>query len=216
MKTADLIALFRRESDDRVKNPYLWDDPDVVEYLAEAEREAAQRANLIRDTEEFPVKAGDTTIDIGALVYDIQYAELCMADGTFVRISPTSRDTLDAERPGWRRKTDRPSGYIHDDKTLLFDAIVSEDCTLYIEYFRFPKKPLKDDSDIPEIAEAHHEHLVDWALHRAFGRPDADGFDPARSAAANDRFTAYFGKPKNADLRRRQNKDRPHRNRVHP
>lgn len=67
MKTADLIALFRRESDDR-SSPYLCDDPDVVEYLAEAEREAAQRANMIRDTEEFPVKAGDTTIDIGALV----------------------------------------------------------------------------------------------------------------------------------------------------
>lgn len=214
MKLADLIALFRRESDDRVK-PYLFPDDDVIDYLAEAEREAAQRGNLIRDTEEFPIKAGDTTLDIGALIYDIQYSELMLSDGTFAKIVPTDRDTLDADRPGWRRRTDRPSAYIHDDKTLLLDAIADQDCSLYLEFYRLPEDPLKDDSDEPEIAAAHHEHLVDWALYRAFGRPDADGYDPTRADKAEGRFSAYFGKSKNADLRRRQNKNRPHRNRSH-
>lgn len=214
MNLSALIQRFRREADDKVK-PYLWSDPDVTDYLNDAEAEAARRANLIRDSREIDVSAGDTTVEIGAAIYDIQYAELTFADGTFARLRPTDRETLTANNPRWRSETKKPESFIHDEKSLAFDGILSEDATLYLEFYRTPEVPMASESSSPEIAEQHHDRLVDGALAMAFSRPDADGFDPNRAKEADARFTAYFGKPKTADLRRRQNKNTPHRNRVH-
>jgi hypothetical protein len=64
----------------------------------------------------------------------------------------------------------------------------------------------------PEIHQAHHEHLLQWALHKAFGIPDSDGFDPGRSALAERAFTAYFGPMPDSDLRRETRSDVPHHN----
>lgn len=71
---------------------------------------------------------------------------------------------------------------------------------------------MQDDDDEPEIAEVHHINLLDWVLFRAYSKPDADAFDPNRSADSMKSFSDYFGKRGTADLRRRQNANRPHRN----
>ena len=75
--------------------------------------------------------------------------------------------------------------------------------------------PMKAFTDVPEIHEAHHDGLIQWALHKAFGKPDADLFDAAKSNEAEAAFTRQFGKRPTADLRKRQNANRPHRNRLH-
>ena len=118
-------------------------------------------------------------------------------------------------RPGWRSRNERPTHYVLDDKRLIVSALPDQDYTLYIEFFRTPGKALQNDSDTPEIAEAHHLNLLDWVLHVAYSKPDADAFNPNKSAESEASFTAYFGKRPNADLRRRQNANRPHRNRLH-
>ena len=56
---------------------------------------------------------------------------------------------------------------------------------------------------------ASHQHLVYWALHRAFSQPDSDGFDPQRAATAEATFTGYFGARPDADLRRATRHDVP-------
>ena len=83
--------------------------------------------------------------------------------------------------------------------------------TLQMEVYRLPMLSLAD-SDTPEIHEAHHEHLVQWALHRAFSIPDTEAFDPARAASAEATFTRYFGLLPDSDLRRRTREDVPHHN----
>ena len=62
--------------------------------------------------------------------------------------------------------------------------------------------PLVNDADKPEINQAHHRHLVHWALHRAFSKPDSETIDPTRAATAEAAFTRYFGPSPDADLRR--------------
>jgi len=64
----------------------------------------------------------------------------------------------------------------------------------------------------PELNGAHHRHLVKWALHRGYEKPDAETFDPAKSARALAEFEDYFGVRPDASNRKRANASRPHRN----
>ncbi len=214
MNLSELINAFRTQSQDKVR-PYLWPDDELAPWFSEADKEAAIRSRLINDSEEFTVKAGDTTIDLPKELFDIQYAELRAADGTAKEITGTDRQTLNALRPGWRTKSEPPVDYIHDDKTLMFGAVADADYTLYLEFFRTPKRALREEGDESEINDQHHLNLVDWVLFRAYGKPDPDTQNPGKSEDAEGRFTAYFGKRPDADLRRRQNANRPHRNRIH-
>lgn len=214
MNLRKLIDQFRIKAQDKVR-PYLWPDDELAPWFSEAEKEGAIRAKLIRGSDEFMITAGEASVDLPSSLFDIQYAELRADDGTVKEITGTDRLTLDALRPGWRSANEKPVFYIHDDKTLILGAVPDADYTLYIEFFRTPDSPLEADSDEPEIAEQHHIHLVDWVEFRAYEKPDADTMNPGKSKDGEERFSAYFGKRPNADLRRRQNANRPHRNRLH-
>ncbi len=209
-----LIDLFRIRSQDKVR-PYLWPDDELAPWFSEAEKEAAIRSRLIHDSEEFTVKTGETTVDLPGSLFDIQYAELRYGDGTAREITGTDRQTLNSSRPGWRTKVEPPVDYIHDDKALVFGAVADADCTLYLEFYRIPREALEGDDDAPEISENHHMNLVDWVLFRAYSKPDPDTQNPGKAEDAEGRFIAYFGARPDADLRRRQNANRPHRNRIH-
>lgn len=66
--------------------------------------------------------------------------------------------------------------------------------TLHVEGYRVPLKALENDTDKPEIHEAHHRHLAHWALHRASPSPIPKPSTP-RAATAEAAFTRYFGFP---------------------
>ena len=87
--------------------------------------------------------------------------------------------------------------------------------TLYLEFFRIPARRVSCMDSRFEINEIHHLHLVDWVLHKAYSKPDVDTLNPGKAKDAEGRFIASFGKRPSADLRRRQNANRPHRNRLH-
>lgn len=214
MTLEEAVRDFRVSTEDTVK-PYLWKDDDLLPWFAEAEEEAAIRGKLIHDTDEFQVSAGETKIDLPAGLFDIQFAELVDASGQRFEITGATRRDLDKFRPGWRSRTERPICYIHDDKSLMLSAIPDMDYTLYVEFYRTPANRISSFSSKFEISEIHHGHLVDWVKHKAYGKPDADTFDPGRSAAAEAEFTRYFGRRPDASLRRKQGANRPHRNGVH-
>lgn len=215
MNLRELIKQFRVLSKDMVRK-YLWPDEELIPWFAEAEKEAAQRARLIRDSDEITLSIGDKSCDLPSGMFDVQYAELRAVDGTVYEIHATDHVELTATRPGWRTKTDRPREFIDNgDGTLTLGYVCDAEYTLYVEGFRTPKNPLSSESDEPEIAEDHHSKLVDWVFFRAYSKPDVDTLNPGKSADGEDRFTKHFGKRLNADLRRRQNASRPHRNRCH-
>lgn len=214
MNLGEMITRFRIQAGDTVKK-YLWPDDELSPWFSEAEKEAAIRGRLIRRSEEIAIAVGDTVLDLPKGLFDIQYAELRAADGTAYEIKAIDHAALDALRPGWRAKSARPQEFIHNDKALQLGSVSDGAYTLFIEFFREPKRALESASDAPEINETHHIHLIDWVLHKAYSKPDAETMNPGKAAESEDRFTRYFGKRPSADLRRRHNASRPHRNRVH-
>lgn len=220
MNLEQLIQQFRVDADD-LAQPYLWPDDWVAPWLTEAVSEAAVRGRLIYETAdpaicEIAVTAGVATYPLHKSLYELEHLRFkATGSTTSDRVHLKTREELDHIRPDWRDRTDsRPRFAIQDDTRITLVDRPSVDGTLFVEGYRVPLRPLVNDSDKPEINEAHHRHLVHWALHRAFSKPDADAADPARAAKAEAQFTAYFGLPPDADLRRSTRHDETQTNKI--
>lgn len=209
MNLEQLIRQFRIDADDLVANPPLWEDEWIAEWLTEAQAQAAIRGRLLFEASdpaicEIAVTAGTATYQLHKTLYELEHLRFKAAGASCSeRVHLKTREELDRIRPGWRDRTDsRPCFAIQDDTRITLVERPSVAGTLYVEGYRLPLRALVNDNDKPEINEAHHRHLVHWALHKAFSKPDADAADPTRAKTAEAEFTAYFGPLPDADLRR--------------
>lgn len=216
MTLTELIRRFRVLAKDTVDNPYMASDADVIMWLNDAEREAAIRARLIRDhlTQDVTRIAyvADTQVyQLHPAVFELINVRLVRPDGK--RGNPIYLRTpewLDRNVPHWREDPIRyrhDNFAIQDDRNLQLLTEYEAGDVITLECYRVPLEPMRNGGDEPEIHPMHHEHLVQWALHRAFSVPEADLFDPNRSKDAEDEFTRYFGIRPDADARRATRSD---------
>lgn len=217
MNLGSLIRRFRALANDRVE-PYLWPAPDLADWFNDAQAQACVRGRLLPEDSNqamcrIALEPGRTTYRLHAKVYEIISLRLRPAGGG--RPAPLalkSREWLDAALPGWREDPNPPRFAIQSDTALRVVGAVAAGDVLELEAYRLPLQALCSDGDVPEIHEAHHAHLVQWVLHRAFSMPDAETFDPRRAQLAEGAFTAYFGPLPDADLRRTARVDQTHHN----
>lgn len=220
MNLEQLIQQFRIDAHDLQPPPFC--EPEwVAAWLTEAQAEAAIRGRLLFEAAdpaicEIAVTAGVATYPLHNSLYELEHLRFkATGSTTSDRVHLKTREELDHIRPDWRDRTDsRPRFAIQDDTRITLVDRPSVDGTLFVEGYRVPLKPLVNDSDKPEINEAHHRHLVHWALHKAFSVPDGELFDPNRSTLSERAFTAYFGPSPDADLRRATRSDAPQTNKV--
>ncbi|MDP9895378.1 hypothetical protein J2W32_004476 [Variovorax boronicumulans] len=229
MTLAELIASFRVDSDDKARSQgggqgdLLWPDADVARWFGEAEEEAAIRKRLLFDDftlaiVRIDVLAGQSSYALDSRMFEVSKARLLNATtGRHLEdLYITTREALDQHCRTWRDDRRRPGFFIQDDTRIVLPGIVDRAYTLRLEGYRTPLDPITADSDpegtTPEISAIHHRFLVHWVLHRAYGKQDADTFDPNRSAEALARFEQYFGLRPDADLRKDQQADQPHHN----
>lgn len=207
MNLEQLIASFRVDADDLVE-PFLFQSEWVAGWLTEAQSEAAIRGRLILEDADpavcqIAVTAGVASYELHRSVYEI--ADLRFMPASASRPTPlplVTREWLDDKRPGWRDNCKGLSFAIQSDHRLRIVGVPNTDGVLHLEAYRVPLKALDNDTDKPELSEAHHRHLVYWALHRAFSRPDSETIDPQRADRALEAFTRYFGLAPDSDLRR--------------
>lgn len=218
MTLEDMIRRFRVAARDTVE-PFLFPTEDVIDWLNEAQNEACIRARLIREDEleavcSIALTPGTHTYALNPLVYEIISLWIKPASGRKRPVKLRSREWLDHHLPEWR-ECPRPAEIaIQDDTTVRIVGAVEAGDTLELECYRLPRRPMVNDTDKPEIHEAHHLHLVQWALHRAFSIPDTEAFDAARADRAEAAFTRYFGPSPDADLRRSTRHDEVQTNKV--
>ena len=207
MNLEQLIQQFRIDADDLVQ-PYLWPDEWVAPWLTEAVSEAAVRKRLLYEASnpavcQIAVAASAATHDLHKSLFELVHLRFQATGATTSSVvTIKAREELDRIRPGWRDETGTPRHAIQDDTRITLVPRPEVAGTLHVEGYRVPLKALENDTDKPEIHEAHHRHLVHWALHRAFTKPDSETIDPQRAATAEAAFTRYFGPSPDADLRR--------------
>lgn len=216
MTLEELIRRFRVLAMDKAQ-PYLFADEDVIDWLNDAQRQACIRGRLLREDAnpavcEIALTPGQRTYPLHKSVYEIINARIVPVSGRSRPVFLASREWLDENMPGWRDDHGPAEFAIQDDTSIRVSGAITAGDKLAIECYRTPLKLLANDTDKPEIHEAHHEHLIQWALHKAFSVVDAETFDAQRSERAENEFTRYFGTLPDSDLRRVTRIDVPHHN----
>ena len=219
MTLEQLIQQFRVDADDLVQ-PYLSPDDWVAPWLTEAVSVAAVRGRLLYEAAnaavcQIAVAASAATHELHKSLFELVHLRFqATGAATSSVLSIKAREELDRIRPGWRDETGTPRYAVQDDTRITLVPRPEVAGTLHVEGYRLPLKALANDTDKPEIHEAHHRHLVHWALHRAFTKPDSETIDPTRAATAEAAFTRYFGPSPDADLRRSTRHDEVQTNKV--
>ena len=216
MNLEQLQASFYEDAHDKEERKF-WSLDVVASHLSEAQEEAAIRGRLLYFDDEFgevATTAGTASYRLDQRIFEIVHASWAPAGTTrFDRLYIASVEEMDSRCSDWRsERSHRPEYLIHMDTQVRLPGVQTRDGTLKLEGYRLPMGDMKNDGDRPEIHEANHVNLLDWALHKAFSMPDSDGFDPGRSAAHEDKFTRRFGPLPDSDMRRSTRADEVQRN----
>lgn len=221
MTGQELVRKFRELSQDEV-TPYLWEDDFVLDCLNEGEREAADRARILYDDSlDVTVTAGQARYAVDPRIIDIERAALT-AEGS--RRMPLRLKLFDRLELDWKTPPrtcheaglpwDGPFGLVWDGNGMVeIVATPRRNGVLSLGAYRLPLAWFDWDGT-PEIPEAHHMGLVDWALFRAFSIPDADEANERLAAFYLDRFERNFGRQVDARKRRTRRADKPHVNKL--
>lgn len=213
MNLEQLEASFREDTHD-YEGKNFWSSEVIASHLSEAEEEGAIRMRLLPDVLEIDTDPTRSVYPLNNRFFEIIHAAWAPAGTTrFEALYQTSIENLDGLRCDWRtERVARPEYLVHNDTNVRLAGVMRRAGTLQIEGYRLPRRPLKQPQDRPEINEAHHRHLVNWALYRGFSKVDAECFDPNRAALAYAAFERYFGLRPDAELNKWTRRDVPHHN----
>ena len=211
MDAAGLIRIFRQRADDTAE-PYLWQDVDLFAWATEAEREACVRARLIWDeTSAFltlPLVPGQVVYAIDQRIDHIERVAVTLDAGGRPRdLCLIGIDRIH-ESTDWAPGVGRPDFAARVRNSLHLWPAPNQTGTFSIACYRHPLAAMEVDSDEPEIAEEHHESLVDWMLYRAYSTKDSEAEDQQRAAQALARFTGNFGERNSANVIRKHRERR--------
>lgn len=217
MTLQDLIRRFRVLAKDTIE-PCLWSAENITDWLNDAQAQACIRGRLIREDSlvsvcQISLNSLEYRYRLHPSVYELINVRLIPVSGDkprFLRL--VSREWLDAEYPDWRDSQEPAAFVIQDDTRIRVVGVFETGDLIRMECYRLPMVAMVNDDDTPEIHRSHHEHLIQWALHKAFSIPDTESVDPTRSALAEAAFTRYFGILPDSDMRRSTREDVPHHN----
>jgi len=215
MELQGLIDLCRQRADDAVA-PYHVTDEALAGFASEAEREAATRARLIRDTTtpyytSYPILVDTQTYELDPIINAIDSAVFFptgSARGS--KVTLCGMDKIE-DNCDWTNRTARePCSLVHLETPNSFYLWPRPSAagTLQLAVYRNPILDLEDPDDEPEIPYTHHDGLVAWMLYRVYSTKDSELEDPSRASAAYTEFESRFGPRPTADVLRRHRERR--------
>lgn len=213
----DLHDYFRSQVFDE-KEPFLWSESEVYQYMDDAQDMFCRLVQGIADAStpaiiQVHATAGDFFVDIDPRVLKIRemqrtsdYRSITLInfeDVTFGTIQVAPEQNSDYGLTNNLYRLDNSTGLTRavvegmepDKLRLIPGADVDYDFTLIVY-----REPLNDITQ--EYAEAspnpqleidfeHRLHLVDWMKALAYQKQDADTFDKSKAAESEARFRAY-------------------------
>lgn len=212
MKVEDFIVKFRAAVFDHSVPPF-WSGEEIVSYLNEAAQEACERARLIEDRSvSLTTVLGQDTYNLHPSVFEIKRLTFRGRP-----LDETSVEELDCDSPGWESRSGVPRCFIFEQSSgvqppkvrLVPTPTMAEPISLTV--YRGPMLCLMAGSptDQPEIPERFHDRLMDWVMHRAYLKQDAETFDPNKAAASFALFVQSFGERPDANVQRKHRDKRP-------
>ena len=181
----------------------LWTTEELLHFANEAIREVAIRTLCIRDSgrdeadvTSYAVTAGENTITVDPRILRIK--RVWWNDTVLVA---DSEKFLDECSNTWRTNTtDEPSAFVLErtSRNLQLVGVPTVDGTIKLDVVRLPLASI--ETGVPEIPQQYLADCLDWILHLAYLKNDADTSNPTLSAAFANMFEAKVG-PRPSDLR---------------
>lgn len=195
MTLEDLISLYRDQAGDKFE-PYFCDDELLTKYVNQGQDEACRRgALLVQSTGPMCQIAFDAGAELVPLNANVVQVMRSFVDGHAVSV--VSVQEMDAHHPGWQfdQVRARPQVLISGLTTgaLHLWPIPSVAGSIRLTVQHLPVKPMRVESDRPEIRREAHPALVDWMLYRVYSTTDGDLFDPRKAEVSLKNFEAEFG-----------------------
>lgn len=196
MKAGEIEDLFRIEVDDTAE-PFLWSPEEALDYLNDAQNEAARRILAFIDSSTVAVTqvVVPTT---GIALLDARV--LSVRKVRFVGRTPLRRMTtadMEACFPLWEdaAASTYPEAFIPDWESgkLRFHPKPSAQLTAYLTVVRDALTEMTSRDSTPELAARYHRALRYWMAHRAYLKPDEETYRPEKSAEAAKLFEMEFG-----------------------
>lgn len=201
MKARDIIAQWRREVDDTVE-PYLWSDEEALDYLNDAENQAARRLRYFVESANADIAMATVpTTGIVALDARVLFVKAARIQGRLPLRMMTMQELTDTD-PYWQDASASlyPEVYVPDFQTgaLRVHPKPTAQLSLLMTVVRDPLTAMANLDATPEIAARYHAELRHWLSHRAYLKPDQETYDPKKSQEAEVRFANVFGAPSSA------------------
>lgn len=220
MTRDELVQEFRILTRDLVED-YLWPTPWVARWLGEAEDEACIRGRLLYESCnplvcEIAVTPGVSFYPLHRSLYELAHVSFRPAgESRRIPVSLRSVESLDDSVRDWRDLSGRVAYAVQTDTGLRLVPCPDAEGVLLLEGYRLPMESVAaHGSSSPEINRAHHRHLLQWALFRAYSHPDTETLNPRKAAEAERAFAAYFGERPDSDLRRSTRADEIQHNKA--
>jgi hypothetical protein len=199
----DLRRRARNRLDDKVA-PYLWDQEELDDYINDALRDAAIRANLVvEDDYSIAITAGTTKYALPSSTLKVKSVRL--ASNLEYTLTESSIRQQEQYYGGRADITGTPLRYALDKtktgtgedygirvRAITFLETPDTADTAYVDIVRLPAL-LESEYDAPEIDEIWHSDLIFGIEGYAYLKQDADTYDPKKSEKAFERFEARFG-----------------------
>jgi hypothetical protein len=229
MIAKDMIQFLREDILDDVNLPYLWPDTELLRYLNYAEVQACRRGHLLIDETTandsgtaatagtlgqkplctLTLVAGQATYNLSPKILMVKRCQL--AGMSYPLTGPLTYVEADELMSGWRGTSGTvgtsgsggfPSGFLNEPgNTITFLLAPSASGTAFLTVSRLPLISFTLDGS-PEIPEAYHDGLKNWAAHLAYMKPDSETFNPGRAQIYEKLFTDEFGPLPNAKSER--------------
>lgn len=188
MTKIELLSFIRTLSNDKVL-PYLATDAEILNFISEAEKEAAERALYLRTDSSFNMRvlSGKALVCIDSAIIFIDRLKLQGKSSVLIK---TSKAELDFEVNDWESRTGTPTHYYQTGHEITLYPKPDAAFVLQIDASR---RPIED----METPEHRHEDLAYWCLYRIYSIPDSDLLDLGKSAENLKKFDAIFGHKRN-------------------
>lgn len=197
MNAGDVIDIWRRHVDD-VATPFLWSDEEVLEYLNDAQNEAARRTRYFVDSTTTAVAQMVVTQASGGLVA-LDPRVLFVRNARIAASLPLARRTMQDMQscdPYWQDAgASKPRVFIPDYQTgkLLFWPAPDADYTVKLTVVRDPLVEVTKEDDPLELPARYLRNLRHWMAYRGYSKPDKETYDPQRAGQELVLFEQEFG-----------------------
>jgi hypothetical protein len=203
MDSTSLYDRFRSEVYDS-KEPYLWTDDEVFQYMDAAQKTLVRATGGIADSTsdmtKISVVAGEPWVTLDSKVLTIRRAQLESSGRVLTLLNHENLDSfVDTYDYGLQRgpRITNETGPVRymvlnmdQDKVRLI-AVPAEADTIQLTVYRLPLTSILGIGQAFEVPEQHHEHLLVGMKALAYRKQDAETRNDKAAMMNEAAFTAY-------------------------